>query len=802
MAILRMIRGHDPGRVYVLKSGNNTLGRDADCCDIVLAHNAVSRIHATIELQGDVGYIEDHSSRNGTIVNGQSLSPGRDGRRLLGNSDWIEIDGFCLAFEDDPSSESTALMNADETGAQPTIHSKISVSTGSDDPQLQQHAETKLRTVLGIIEDLSDAIELKDVLPRLLDALLKTFDKARVGCVLIRDSVSDEFVPTVIRRSDGKKDSLQISRTVVDYVAENKAVILSDDVRNDDRFQAADSVNRMPLRSVMGGPLLDKRATAIGVIQLFGDAGRKRFDQDDLDVFASIIRHISIVVENSRLHDTTVRKQRSQLEQRFQNLIEGSIQGVLVHRNAKPLFVNEAYATLFGYTVEELLAMPSVLPLVAPDDAERLTGYMRARMAGKEAPERYDFQAVRRDGSVIWLENVVTLVEWGSTLAIQSTVVDITERKRAESELRQSESKFRTLAESTAAGIFMWRDSKYVSVNAAMERITGYSRDELLRMNFWELVHPEHQQMVRERGLARVHGERLPSRYEVKLLTKDGDVRWIDLTAAVTGPDNKTVLGTAFDITERKRAEQQLREAHAELEQRVEQRTAELARSNKDLEDFAYVVSHDLQVPLRSVKGYCQVLKRRWEERLDEEANEFIDLAVGGAQRMEKLIRDLLRLSRVSTRAKPMQLAAVGEIVGEVLQNLAAAIDETGATVTHDKLPSVLADATQLGQVFQNLVENAIKFRGDQTPRIQISAQQQDGQWLFSVRDNGIGVAPDHAERIFQVFQRLHGQNEYPGTGIGLAICKRVIERHGGRIWLESKPGEGSVFHFTLPIAK
>jgi len=249
------------------------------------------------------------------------------------------------------------------------------------------------------------------------------------------------------------------------------------------------------------------------------------------------------------------------------------------------------------------------------------------------------------------------------------------------------------------------------------------------------------------------------------------------------------------DITERKTSEAMLKD----LNQRLRDRAAELTRSNAELESFAYVASHDLQEPLRMVSSYVELLARRYQGQLDDDADEFIAYAVDGANRMRNLINDLLLYSRAGTRGKDLEVVDGEAVLSASLANLRLAIEESGATISHDPLPTILADARQLGQVFQNLISNAIKFRSDKPPEIHISAERTGDNWCFAVRDNGIGLAPEFFDRIFVIFQRLHTKEEYPGTGIGLAVSKRIVERHGGQIWLESQPGEGTTFYFTLP---
>jgi signal transduction histidine kinase len=253
---------------------------------------------------------------------------------------------------------------------------------------------------------------------------------------------------------------------------------------------------------------------------------------------------------------------------------------------------------------------------------------------------------------------------------------------------------------------------------------------------------------------------------------------------------------------------EELREANAHLavelderrqaEYRLAQYASDLARSNAELEQFAYVASHDLQEPLRMVASFTQLLAKRYQDKLDQDAQEFIHFAVDGATRMQTLINDLLAYSRVGTRGKPFRPTDGEAVFKMAVDNLARSIAKSGAIITHDPLPTVSGDEVQLTQLFQNLIGNAVKFHGREKPRVHVSARQQDGEWVFAVRDNGIGMAPDQQERIFSIFQRLHHRSEYPGTGVGLAICKKIVERHGGRIWVESEVGRGSTFYFTV----
>jgi signal transduction histidine kinase len=234
------------------------------------------------------------------------------------------------------------------------------------------------------------------------------------------------------------------------------------------------------------------------------------------------------------------------------------------------------------------------------------------------------------------------------------------------------------------------------------------------------------------------------------------------------------------------------------LVQEIQETAEDLARSNRALEEFVYVASHDLQEPLRTVTGYVQLLQRRYQGKLDPDADEFIGFAVEGASRMQALINDLLTYSRVGSKDARLVETDFGDVVDEVLAGLQAAVEESGAEVSHGRLPKLVADRRQMVQLFQNLIGNAIKFHSDDPPRVEIHAGRDGEAWRFAVRDNGIGIPPEHHDRIFNLFQRLHARDEYPGTGIGLALCRRIVERHGGRIWVESEPRKGSTFYFTI----
>ena len=323
-----------------------------------------------------------------------------------------------------------------------------------------------------------------------------------------------------------------------------------------------------------------------------------------------------------------------------------------------------------------------------------------------------------------------------------------------------------------------------VDMNPAWERTLGFRHEVLQGQLITNLIHPDDIDMTSS-ALQRVTSDS-PGRFESRFRSKPGRYCWL-AWVIVLSPQDQLLYAAARDVTERHLAEEKLRE-----------KTVELERSNRELEQFAYVASHDLQEPLHLVSGYVQLLARRYKGRLDEEADEFIAYAIEGVNRMRNLIGDLLTYSRIGSSRKESTPVALEGILNRVTENLQPAIDEVRAIITHDPLPSVLGDADQMIQLFQNLLGNAIKFRSAEQPKIHIGVRPLEERWLVFVRDNGIGIDPRYTERVFVIFQRLHPADKYPGTGIGLAIARKIVEQHGGSIWVDSEPGKGSTFYLTL----
>ncbi len=427
----------------------------------------------------------------------------------------------------------------------------------------------------------------------------------------------------------------------------------------------------------------------------------------------------------------------------------------------------------------------SFLECVHPEDRDPVQREI-ARCVASRQDYQQEYRVVWPDGSVHWIEGRARLCcdENGQPERMIGVVQDITARKLVE----QHQARFQALFEAAQDAVLIAdNDRRYVDANPAAGALLGLPPDQLLGRRLDEFLettsgHSSGEQAWRSFQVTGVQ------RGECRMRRADGTFCEVEYSAKTDFAPGLH-LSILRDVTERKLAEEAL--AH---------HAAELRRSNADLQQFAYITSHDLQEPLRAIISFSQMLKLRYGSQLGADAEEFLGYIVSGAYRMNDLIDSLLSYSRlVNVESMPFVPVSLSVAVQWATMNLHTVIQETGTQVTSDVLPIVLADQAQLVQLFQNLIGNAIKYRKpDEPSRVEITAEAGDKEWVVCVRDNGIGIHPDHAERIFGVFKRLHGK-EIPGTGIGLAICKRIVEKHGGRIWVESQSGEGSRFYFTLP---
>jgi PAS domain S-box-containing protein len=463
---------------------------------------------------------------------------------------------------------------------------------------------------------------------------------------------------------------------------------------------------------------------------------------------------------------------------------------IMVDESGTILLVNTQAERLFGYQRGELVgrSIDMLVPARFRIEHKRLRGGFAECPETREMATGREIYGQRRDGTEVPIEIGLTPIVTQDGLVILSSIVDISER-------RQAEERFRLAVESSPNGMVMVNiRGQIVLVNAECERMFGYSRDELVGRSI-EMLVPE-----RFRHEHSAHRASFTAKPERRLMGAGRDLYGMRKSGTefpveiglnpITTPQGPLVLCSVVDITERKQAQEVL-----------EARSRELLRSNAELEQFAYVASHDLQEPLRMVASYTSLLAEEYGKVLDDDAKLYIHFAKDGAERMQQLIHDLLSYSRISSRKRAPTPVSSSECLDLALANLRISLEETGCVVRRADLPTVLGDRSQIVDLFQNLIANAIKFRRGAPPVIEVTAESELGGVKFAVRDNGIGMEPQYYEEVFQVFRRLHTKEEYPGTGIGLAICKRIVERVGGRIWVESVLGQGSTFFFTWPAA-
>ncbi len=478
----------------------------------------------------------------------------------------------------------------------------------------------------------------------------------------------------------------------------------------------------------------------------------------------------------------------------YQILFESVNEGLLVidADNMRIILCNQLAAQTYGFDSPEDALGVNPLDFVHPDDRERALTTIMEDMFDKDLKQPNEFRTINKHGEIRWVSAMGTRIEYRGELLGLISFRDITDSKQAEEELRGSKEKLRLIFESIGDGIIVTDlTGRIVEANESSVHLHGYSsKEEITGKNGADFIaerdRPGAAEVLKETFMSGNRG-----RLEYTALDKDGREYDGEATAAILRDSSDNPAGLIFverDVTERKRAEEQLRRTVEDLE-----------RSNAELQQFAYVASHDLQEPLRMIASYVELLEEDYADKLDADANEFIQYAVEGATRMQEMIQALLEYSRVGTRGKPFEPTDVNEVLRQVLSDLQISIEENRAVVTNDSLPIILADDIQIGQLFQNLISNAIKFRNAEPPHVHITAEEQGKNWLFSVHDNGIGIDPEYRDRIFVIFQRLHDREEYAGTGIGLSVCKKIVERHGGKIWVESELGKGATFHFTIP---
>ena len=575
----------------------------------------------------------------------------------------------------------------------------------------------------------------------------------------------------------------------------------------------------------------------------------KPFQQEE--VLARVQTHVhlqhlarQLQAQNQRLEQEIQERQRSEValresEERFHLAFENAAIGMaLVSPKGVWLQVNRALCEMLGYSEEELLAT-TFHAVTHPDDIGIGRSQLQQLIRGNKRSVQFEKRYRHKQGYTVWVLLSASLVQdlQGQPLYAVTQIENITERKRAQEELQQQHLRAQLFAEVTLK-IRQSLQLEDIFQTAVTEIQRILKADRVLLFQLWsdgsgqvvqEAVVPEYPATLTQTFQDSCFQESYLDQYRQGRMSaianiEDAEIQpcYVEFLQRLKVKANLVVPivvreslwglliahqcahprhWTSFETELLQQLANQIGIALAQaqlLEQETHQRQ-ELSRSNSDLQQFAYIASHDLQEPLRMISSYLQLLERRYKDRLDTDAIEFIAYAVDGAIRMKTLINDLLVYSRLGTQTKPFKLTDCNQVVQQAIANLRMAIQENQVQMILGDLPTIPADATQLNQLFQNLISNAIKFRGTTAPKIEIAADHQAEGWRFWVRDNGIGIDAEYAERIFIIFQRLHSRSSYPGTGIGLAICKKIVERHGGQIWVESTVGQGSTFYFTVP---
>jgi PAS domain S-box-containing protein len=529
-------------------------------------------------------------------------------------------------------------------------------------------------------------------------------------------------------------------------------------------------------------------------------ARRKNGSEFPIEIMLSPLESAEGTLVTAAIRNISVRKAAEkhlgQMEGRYRGLLEAAPDAmVVVNQGGEIVLLNVQAEKQFGYSRDELVGQ-KVKNIIPEGFAERLIAdgtRSAAEALAQQIGTGIELIARRKNGSEFPIEIMLSPLESAEGTLVTAAIRDISVRKAADKHLAQMEGRYRGLLEAAPdAMVVVNQGGEIVLLNVQAEKKFGYHRDELVGQKVKNII-PEGfaERLVADalRSVEDALAQQIGTGIELTGRRKDGSEFPIELMLSpLESAEGILVTAAVRDITVRKQAD-------AHLLNKVE----ELKRSNEELGQFAYIASHDLQEPLRMVASYTQLLSRRYKGKLDSDADEFIAFAVDGASRMQRLIQDLLAYSRVGTKGRDLLDISSEKALLSALINLRGAIEESGAQVTHDPLPAVLADEMQLVQLFQNLVGNAIKYQSSGVPRVHITAAKIGAKkWTFSVKDNGLGIDPQYFEKIFGMFQRLHKREEFAGTGIGLAICKKIVERHGGSISVESQPGQGSTFRFAL----
>jgi PAS domain S-box-containing protein len=561
------------------------------------------------------------------------------------------------------------------------------------------------------------------------------------------------------------------------------------------------------------------RSTAEAMAQQIGmgielSGRRKDGSEFPIEIMLSPLESADGILVTAAIRNISARKAAEehlvQMESRYRGLLEAAPDAmVVVNQGGEIVLVNVQAEKKFGYRRDELIGQ-KVKNIIPEGFAERLIA--DAARSTVEALAQHmgmgiELSGRRKDSTEFPIEIMLSPLQSADGVLVTAAIRNISARKAAEKHLVQMESRYRGLLEAAPdAMVVVNQAGDIVLVNVQAEKQFGYRRDELLGQKVTSII-PDGfaERLIADatRSVAEALAQQIGMGIELSGRRKDGSEFPIEIMLSpLESADGILVTAAIRNISARKKSE----ENNAELELRVEERTKELAvanqvleRSNIELQQFAYVASHDLQSPLRSISGFVQLLKMEYEDKLDEQAADWIRRTIQATEQMQDLIRGVLAYSQVDSRSRPFLPTPFRDVFADAVALLEPSIHDAGGQVSCGELPVVMGDRSQFVQLMQNLIGNGLKYHGDKSPHVHVSAERNGDEWTFSVRDNGIGIEPRYQERVFEIFKRLHDQKEYPGTGIGLAVCRRVVHRHGGKIWVESEAGHGSAFHFTLP---
>ncbi|MFC2107147.1 PAS domain S-box protein [Bacteroidota bacterium] len=567
---------------------------------------------------------------------------------------------------------------------------------------------------------------------------------------------------------------------------------LTNNVTTDKRVHNQEWAKELDLVSFAGYKIMTASGDPIGVFALFS---KKEISKDE----DALLENLSNTI--TQIYNTYIYEQELKNNKQFiESILDVSPDLIYIYdiQEFKNIYSNEGVVNILDYSKEEVIDFGDQLlsKLMHADDfqvylKETFPAYFKLKE--KEVIE-HEYRMLHKNGKWVWLrskELIFLYDQEGKAKQIFGIIEDVTMQKSLDTKLKESESKMRSILDSVADAIIISDTSGFIKdCNPIVEKLYGYSQDEMIGMNAMKLIREDYHDTFKKFA---------------KELQEKGEFQGETIDVRKDGTEfNTEVIGTMFsfegqahlmaivrDITERKNAELILQETLHNLE-----------RSNKELEHFAYIASHDLQEPLRMITSFLQLIERKYSGKLDEDGIEYIRFAVDGANRMRQLINDLLAFSRVETKGQEFSKVDLNIVLRNALTNLIESIDESNAEIDMDPLPVINCDKSQFTQLFQNLISNAIKFKKEKDPVITIKYESRKNNHIFQFHDNGIGFEKEFSDRIFIIFQRLHTREEYEGTGIGLTLCKRIVERHGGEIWAESELGKGSVFSFSIPFSK